>query len=133
MEFGLRCKSEFAKRTEHPNFNERMTISMDDKNKKKNALTPEEKSPFEKPSDKTAKGDKLEREKDDFFDAKFDDIEEEYEATENEDFDAEKESDEDEEPVTLDDIDEEALKNFDINKLLLDDDGEPVKSTETDD
>ncbi|HNX13389.1 MAG TPA: RNA polymerase sigma factor RpoD [Oscillospiraceae bacterium] len=116
---------------------------MDDKNKKKSALTPEEESPLKKPSEKTAKEGRLERDKDDFFDEKFEDIEGEDKASEagedeacgverEEDFDTEKEPDEDEEPVTLDDIDEEALKNFDIDKLVLGDDGEPVTDAEED-
>ena len=96
---------------------ERMNINMDEKQKdinKKNAQTPEEKSPLKKPLG-------TEGEKDDFFDEKFEDIDFEDEPEEETvvDEDIETESEEDEEPVTLDDIDEEALKNFDIEKLIL--------------
>ncbi|HOP11986.1 MAG TPA: RNA polymerase sigma factor RpoD [Oscillospiraceae bacterium] len=101
---------------------------MEDKNKKKNAETPEEKSLPKMPSQEMI------GEKDDFFDQKFDDIdledesEEETELEEDGDFGAGDE--EDEEPITVDDIDEEILKNFDIDKLILGDDGEPVEKTE---
>jgi len=109
---------------------------MEDKNKKKNAEKPEEKAPLKKPAQGAAKGDRPEQEKDDFFDEKFDDIdfddelEEEPSDEENADGDFDDEGEEDEEPVTLDDIDEEALKNFDIDKLILGDDGEPVAEPE---
>ena len=97
---------------------------MEDKNKKKNAA-PEENAPLKKPLQAEA------GEMDDFFDQKFDDIdfedasEEETDIDEDEGF-GDAESEEDEEPVTIDDIDEEVLKNFDIEKLILGDDGEPV-------
>ena len=103
---------------------------MDDKNKKKNALTPEEKYPLKKPPQATEKTDKSGRGKDDFFDEKFDDIDYADEAEDElaglEGENGGTQSDADEERVTLEDIDEEILRNFDINKLVLDDDGESI-------
>jgi len=99
---------------------------MDEKNKKKSAAFKKSEEISQTPTDDKVKEQQIgEREKDDFFDEKFDDIDFEEDAGDEplEDIEHEK-------PVTMDEIDVEVLKNFDIEKFLIDDETELADAEE---
>ncbi len=89
---------------------------MDDKQKEQNKKKDAVGEPEEKKTERGINQQALQEERDVFFDEKFDDIDFEEEAED------ESADDMDEEPVTIDEIDEDALRNFE--KFLRGDDDE---------
>ena len=99
---------------------------MNDKNKKKSAAFKKTEENLQTPTDDKLKEQQTtECEKDVFFDEKFDDIDFEEDVG-----DDSLEDNEHEKPVTMDEIDVEVLKNFDVEKFLIGDETELAEAEE---